>query len=85
MGTQLPQETLVPKTYVSIVIFLETATLLVIKFWLKEVQTFTLLLKNRCLFRNKLTNIENRLVIAKRWRWEGWIASWGLVDASYRI
>ena len=32
---------------------------------------FFFLFKNRCLFRNKFTSIENRLVIAKRWRWGG--------------
>ena len=67
----MPQETSVPKSYVSLTIFLETATLLMIKLWPKEAQTFTLLFKNRCLFRNKFTSIENRLVIAKRWRWGG--------------
>ena len=67
----MPQETSVPKSYVSLIIFLEKATLLMIKLWPKEAQTFTLLFKNRCLFRNKFTSIENRLVIAKRWRWGG--------------
>ena len=35
--------------------------------------------------RNRLTDIENRLVVAKRKTGEGWIGSLGLADANYYI
>ena len=31
---------------------------------------------------NRLTDIENRLIVAK---WEGWMGSLGLADANYYI